>query len=88
MANSQYSADSAPPPQSLSPSSRNKKGAVTLFNVPASSFTDILPAPKSYVLTGMTAYIGVSQAMHRMTDRVSVHRMSEQSGAPTPNSID
>lgn len=88
MAKSQYSADSASLPQSLSPSSRNKKGVVTLFNIPAPSFTGILPAPKSYVLTGMNAYVGVSQAMHRLTDRVSVHRMSEQSGAPTPNSND
>jgi hypothetical protein len=89
MAKNQYSADSAPLPQSPSPSNGNKMGAVTPLNVPASFLKDMLPASKTYVLTGMNAYIGETRdVMRRLTDRESVHRKAGQSGIPTPTSID
>lgn len=89
MAKSQYSADSAPLPPSTAPSNRDKMGAVTPFNVPATFLMGMLPIPKSYVVTGVNAYIGESHgALRRLTDRASVHRMAEQSGIPTPDSID
>ena len=89
MAKSQYSADSSPLPQCPSPFNGNKMGAVTPFSVPATFLKGMLPIPKSYVGTGVNAYIGESHgALRRLTDRASVHRMAEQSGIPTPDSID
>lgn len=91
MAKSQYSADSAPLPQSPSPPNSNKVDVFKTAYFPAPFLKDVLLASKTYVLIGMNGYIGESANLRRrLREHGAVRRMDGQSGTctPTPISID
>jgi hypothetical protein len=56
---------------------------------PASFIKDTLPLATTFVVTGMSAYIGESANLaRRLPEHVYVRRQTRRSGIPTPNSID
>jgi hypothetical protein len=90
MAKNEYSADSAPMPQPPSPSGDLKTGAFAFRCVPASSLKDRLPATKIYVLADSTGtYVGeTDHFVRRLTGHAPVHRQADETGTPSPTSID
>ena len=91
MAKSQYSADSAPLPQSRSPFDGNKVGVFKTAYLPAAFLKDMLSVPATFVVTGTNAYIGESADLRRrLPEHGAVRRTDGQSGTctPTPISID
>jgi hypothetical protein len=89
MAKSQYSADSASPPQSLSPPNGNKVGAFKIVHFPAPFLKVPLSVPTTFVLTGINGYIGENTDLgRRHQEHGSVGRHACKSDTPTPISID
>ncbi|QOZ67295.1 hypothetical protein [Bradyrhizobium arachidis] len=90
MAKSQYSADSASPPQFPSPSHDNKVGTFKIAYFPAPYLKDTLSMPTPFVLAGIS-YVGENVDLRRrIPEHNSIRRKAGHSGTytTTPSSID
>lgn len=85
MAKSEYSADSAPLPQSLASSNRNKLDIFNAAHLPAPFPTDRLSVNVSFLVAGTNGYIGESaDVWRRLAEHGTVRRTAGQSGTCTP----
>ncbi|MCS3765275.1 hypothetical protein [Bradyrhizobium centrosematis] len=91
MAKRQYSADSAPLPQSYLPPDGNKMGTFESLHLRAPFSKGTSSVPTTFVITGTNAYIGENVDLRRrIPEHYSVRRKTGHSGTytPTPISID
>ncbi|MCK1288949.1 hypothetical protein IVB41_34140 [Bradyrhizobium sp. 44] len=90
MAKSQYSADSASPPHSPSPSHDNKVGTFKIAYFPAPYPKDTLSMPTTFVLAGISYFGENVDLRRRIPEHNSVRRKAGHSGTDTttPSSID